>query len=91
MIQLLRPGKAAGMQFFILTIYSNEKHLRRPLALANIKDLQPPEIRVAVAGRVLSFTDYAAKDKPFSILISDPSGIDPKSVSVFLNGKAIGF
>lgn len=60
-----------------------------PLALANIKDLQPPEIRVAVAGRVLSFTDYAAKDKPFSILISDPSGIDPKSVSVFLNGKAI--
>lgn len=60
-----------------------------PLALAVIKDLQPPDIQVAVAGRTLNFTDYAAKDKPFSIFISDPSGIDPRSVSVLLNGKTL--
>lgn len=61
-----------------------------PLALANIKDLQPPDIQVSVAGRTLNFTDFAAKDKPFSIFISDPSGIDPQSVSVLLNGKTLG-
>jgi len=60
-----------------------------PLALANIKDLQPPDIQVVVAGRTFNFTDYAAKDKPFSILVSDPSGIDPRSVSVLLNGKVL--
>jgi len=60
-----------------------------PHALASIKDLQPPDIQVTVAGRTLNFTDYAAKDKPFSIFISDPSGIDPQSVSLLLNGKAM--
>ncbi|HEX3020098.1 MAG TPA: C25 family cysteine peptidase [Chitinispirillaceae bacterium] len=60
-----------------------------PMALALINDKQPPEIQVSVAGRVLNFTDYAAKDKPFSILISDPSGIDPQSVNVLFNGKTL--
>lgn len=60
-----------------------------PLTFADIRDLQPPAIQVAVAGRTLNFTDYAAKDKPFSIFISDPSGIDPHSVDILFNGKAL--
>lgn len=56
---------------------------------ADLNDLQSPDIQVASAGRFLNFSDYAAKNKPFSILISDPSGIDPQSVKLYLNNKEL--
>jgi hypothetical protein len=52
-------------------------------------DRRGPEIRIAVHGRELSFLDYAAKDKPFSIFFDDPSGIDPYSIGVTLNGDTL--
>jgi hypothetical protein len=42
-----------------------------------------------VDGREIVFLDYAAKDKPFNLLLNDPSGIVPASVAVRLNGKSL--
>lgn len=86
---VIKVWKSSGSVIASAQSVQMKSSSRGPLALANIKDLQPPEIQVSVAGRTLNFTDYAAKDKPFSIFISDPSGIDPQSVSVLLNGKAL--
>lgn len=60
-----------------------------PFALAKLKDMQSPDIMITVAGRLMSFTDYAARNKPFNIMISDPSGIDPQSVKLMLNSKML--
>lgn len=79
---------AGGNQVSSSTIHF-KSNSTGPLAFAALNDLQVPEIQVAVAGRTLNFTDYAAKYKPFSIFISDPSGIDPQSVKLLLNGKAL--
>jgi hypothetical protein len=37
----------------------------------------------------MRFVDYAALNKPFTIFISDPSGIDPSTISVLLNRQAL--
>jgi hypothetical protein len=61
-----------------------------PFALSWLRDVAPPTTQVSVYGRELKFIDYAAKDKPFNIMIADPSGIDPSSVAVLLNRKPLG-
>jgi hypothetical protein len=60
-----------------------------PFSLANITDNSAPDVVVSVHGRILNRLDYAAKDKPFSISIADPSEILPSSVEFFLNGKKL--
>ncbi|MBD3344691.1 MAG: hypothetical protein GF401_06480 [Chitinivibrionales bacterium] len=69
-----------------LTITSVESG---PFAPANCSDMSPPKISVAVAGRKLVFLDYAAKDKPFDIFITDPSGIVPSSVEISVNSRVM--
>jgi hypothetical protein len=61
-----------------------------PFALSWLRDVAPPAVQVSVYGRTLKFLDYAAKDKPFDILFTDPSGIDPSSVAILLNRKPLG-
>jgi hypothetical protein len=61
-----------------------------PFALARANDVKPPQIRAMVDGREIIFLDYAGKDKPFSILMNDPSGIIPSSIAIRLNGKQVG-
>ncbi|MBD3321125.1 MAG: hypothetical protein GF350_08540, partial [Chitinivibrionales bacterium] len=56
-----------------------------PFAAAHLSDIAPPEVGVSVAGRKLVFLDYAAKDKPFDIFITDPSSIVPGSVELLVN------
>jgi hypothetical protein len=56
-----------------------------PFALGTMADRTPPVIQVFVGGREILFLDYAAKGKPFNIMISDPSGIRMSSVQVLLN------
>jgi hypothetical protein len=56
-----------------------------PYALGSLADLKPPEVRTSVNGRELIFLDYAAKGKPFNILLNDASGILPSSIKVSLN------
>jgi hypothetical protein len=63
--------------------------LTGPFALALLSDLTPPQIRASVNGREVLFLDYAAKDKPFDIRISDASGVAPNSITLRLNGKAL--
>jgi hypothetical protein len=63
--------------------------LTGPFALALLNDNKPPQIRVSVNGRELTFLDYAAQGKPFNLFFSDASGIVPSSVQVFLNKKTI--
>jgi hypothetical protein len=60
-----------------------------PFALAGVNDVTAPQIRALVDGREIVFLDYAAKDKPFNILINDPSGIVPSLISIRLNGKPL--
>ncbi len=60
-----------------------------PFTLAYLTDLKGPEIQLSVAAREVQFVDYIAKDRPFNILISDPSGIFLPSVHIQLNGKEL--
>lgn len=56
-----------------------------PLALGRLMDRTPPEIRVFVAGKEIVFVDYAAKNKPFNIFITDSSGIQASSIELLHN------
>ena len=60
-----------------------------PYALGMLADAAPPQIRTSVNGRELIFLDYAAKGKPFNIIVNDASGILPSSIKVSLNKKTI--
>ncbi|KMQ51667.1 peptidase C25 [Chitinispirillum alkaliphilum] len=60
-----------------------------PYALAMLNDNTPPQVRLTVAGRELKFLDYVAKDRPFNIIITDPSGINTSSFELFLNSKKL--
>ncbi|MFW5785380.1 MAG: C25 family cysteine peptidase [Chitinispirillaceae bacterium] len=60
-----------------------------PFALADISDIKGPEIQLSVAAREVKFLDYIAKDRPFNVLISDPSGIRTESIRIFLNNKEL--
>jgi hypothetical protein len=42
-----------------------------------------------VGGREILFLDYAAKGKPFNIVIADPSGIQAESIQILLNGEPL--
>jgi hypothetical protein len=64
---------------FIRSIWSG------PYALGSLADVKPPDVRTSVNGRELNFLDYAAKGKPFNILLNDASGILPSSIKVSLN------
>jgi len=57
-----------------------------PAALA---DNTPPELMVTVNGKTLTSIDYAAKDHPFTVLLADPSSINPASVMMFVNGQTL--
>jgi hypothetical protein len=56
-----------------------------PLSMAYLEDLRPPDVQITVFGRELNALDYVARDKPFNIMLSDASGINPGSVAVALN------
>lgn len=75
--------ETAGGRFRMLTAS------RGPYALARFSDLQEPQIRATVHGRELKFLDYAAKNKPFNLYLTDPSGVLPFSVTIYLNGNLI--
>lgn len=64
-------------------------NIKGPCALGQLSDHSPPSIRVFAGGKELLFLDYAAKDKPFNIFISDSSGIKVPTVAVLLNGTPI--
>lgn len=63
--------------------------LSGPFALGFLADQTPPQIRTTVNGRELVFLDYAAKGKPFNIILNDASGIAPSSIKVLLNKKSL--
>jgi hypothetical protein len=58
-------------------------------AIADVVDKREPEAIVSVYGKTLEKLDYTAKDQPFTLLLSDPSGILPKSVALYLNGDKL--
>lgn len=60
-----------------------------PHALGRLMDNTPPEIRIFVAGKEILFVDYAAKNKPFNILITDSSGILASSIQLLHNGNPL--
>ncbi len=60
-----------------------------PFALGVAEDVTAPQVRLIVDGREINFLDYAAKDKPLNILMSDPSGIVPSSIAIRSNGTAL--
>jgi hypothetical protein len=60
-----------------------------PFSLGIIADVKAPNIRALVDGREIVFLDYAAKNKPFNILMNDPSGIVPSSVTIRLNNSPL--
>ncbi|MCU0609378.1 MAG: hypothetical protein MUF22_06390, partial [Chitinispirillaceae bacterium] len=60
-----------------------------PYALAELQDMRPPSIQATVYGREITSLDYAAKDKPFNIMLSDASGIAPSSVVLKLNRELL--
>lgn len=59
------------------------------LSAAFVEDMRQPDISVNVFGRSLDIVDYAAKDKPFSIFINDPSELAPSSIQLFHNSKLL--
>jgi hypothetical protein len=61
-----------------------------PHAPGTLVDNDPPAIQAFVGGREVLFLDYAAKDKPFNIFITDPSGVSTNSVRLLLNGLDLG-
>ncbi|HEX2955800.1 MAG TPA: C25 family cysteine peptidase [Chitinispirillaceae bacterium] len=61
----------------------------RRLSAAYIADMRQPDITVNVYGRSLDIVDYAAKNKPFSIFINDPSELSPSSILLFHNNKLL--
>jgi hypothetical protein len=61
-----------------------------PHALGAFVDQSPPVIQVFVAGREILFLDYAARGKPFSVFITDSSGVLKNSVRLLLNGQELG-
>ncbi|MBN1308210.1 MAG: hypothetical protein JXA18_09860 [Chitinispirillaceae bacterium] len=63
--------------------------LNGPFALASIVDAAPPEMTASVYGRSLSHREYTAKDRPFTVFFSDPSGILPSSIELFLNNQRL--
>ncbi len=60
-----------------------------PFAIGTSLDNAPPEIRVYVSGKEILFLDYAAKNKPFNIFITDSSGIDKSSIRLLLNHTSL--
>ena len=79
------PVQANGSDDYRTTINSSG-----PLTFACVSDITPPDIMISVDGRTMRFLDYASKDKPFSIFISDPSGINPSSITLSLNKRKLG-
>jgi hypothetical protein len=62
---------------------------RGSFTLASIADVALPDVMVSVYGKSLNMPDYTAKDRPFTIFFSDPSGILPQSIELFLNRKRL--
>ncbi len=60
-----------------------------PFALGIVSDVKAPQIRALVDGREIVFLDYAAKDKPFNLILSDPSGVVPSSIRLRLNNSSL--
>jgi hypothetical protein len=60
-----------------------------PFSAGYISDLSSPDVHINVFGRTLDFVDYAAKDKPFSVFISDPSELYPSSIMLFHNNRKL--
>jgi len=60
-----------------------------PFALSILSDMAPPQIRTSVNGNDIVFLDYAAKGKPFNIMLNDASGVWPASIKVQLNRIAL--
>ncbi|NLW31007.1 MAG: hypothetical protein GXY77_06070 [Fibrobacter sp.] len=71
------------------SLYSIKTSLPGPFALAKLGDLDPPDITVSVADQVLNTLDYAARNKPFTLFFSDPSGVLPSSINMFINRKEL--
>ena len=64
-------------------------HLRGPFTPAMFEDKIEPRIRATVHGREMRFLDYAARNKPFHLHLTDPSGIIPSSIQVLLNSVSL--
>lgn len=62
---------------------------RRSFATAAVSDRKAPEIMVSVYGKTLEAIDYTAKNRPFSLFLSDPSMIIPASVTIRVNTKPV--
>jgi len=56
---------------------------------ALLSDNTAPELMLSVYGKTLATLDYTAKDRPFSVMLSDPSSIMPASVKLLLNKKKL--
>jgi hypothetical protein len=58
-------------------------------ALGRLIDKTPPNIQIFVGGKEILYLDYAAKNKPFNIIITDSSGIDSSSIQLLLNNSPL--
>ncbi len=58
-------------------------------SVALLGDARPPDCIASVYGKEIVRPDYTAKDRPFTIIVSDPSGVLPQSVQLLLNGRRL--
>jgi len=81
--------KKGGVADTLKKIIVYSTHEYGPHAVGRLADRTPPAIRIFVAGKEILFVDYAARNKPFNIFITDSSGIALPSVRLLLNGEPV--
>ncbi|MFW6253337.1 MAG: C25 family cysteine peptidase [Chitinivibrionales bacterium] len=60
-------------------------HLTGPFAYGSTNDSTPPQIQALIGGREMETVDYTPRNKPFTFIINDPSGIDKQSIILLQN------
>ncbi|MFW5775641.1 MAG: FlgD immunoglobulin-like domain containing protein, partial [Chitinivibrionales bacterium] len=60
-------------------------NLGGPFAYGATNDTTAPRIQALIGGREMPTVDYTPRNKAFTFIITDPSGIDQQSVSLHLN------
>jgi hypothetical protein len=78
------PLKSGGSQSVSMKTVSGES-----FSVALLGDARAPDCIASVYGKEISRLDYTAKDRPFTIIVSDPSGVLPQSVELYLNGRRL--
>lgn len=81
-------NRGGNANAFYNTFYLSKKAPGKH-ALGRLSDNVPPNIQIFVGGKEILYLDYAAKNKPFNIILTDSSGIDSSSIQLLLNNSPL--